>query len=425
MDGGLAEGGEGRQDMSRDGTPDVRLPWAGPTLAAAAFAAVFAMFAWQLCVYRQNVRAASERDLQSRAELAAIVLAEPLKTLDFRAIRDFGEQCRVDGLRLRICQGPRFFVSEDAQSGRTGFYDTMGGDGRAYVFKAARSGDCWVGMGRPAWQVFAPFAAALVVIVLAGLVGVVGVVLFFFAIWRQRVRIRALARMERFRREFVADVSHEIKTPLTGIIGAAEMMEHEAGKRGDGGAMATLAHMVGKESRRLNALVRQILDLSRLEREGMRLDIEDTDLSELVRETVGRFHAMAEAARVVVSVSAPPGGVHVRCDGALVAQALGNLVENAIRHSGSPTVVVSCAADGKGVRLAVEDCGCGIPPKEMPRVFERFHRVDVARSADTGGSGLGLAIVRRIARLHGGEVGCEPVAPHGVRFTMCIPSAKP
>lgn len=410
--------------MSRNGMFDVRLPWAGPTLAAAAFAAVFAMFVWQLAVYRQNVRTSSERDLQSRAELAAIVLAEPLKTLDFRSIRDFGEQCRVDGLRLRICQGPRFFVSEAAQPGRTGFYDTMDGDGRTYVFKTARSGDCWVGVGRPVWQVFAPFAAALVVIVLAGLLGVVGVVLFFFAIWRQRVRIRALARMERFQREFVADVSHEIKTPLTGIIGAAEMMEHEAKKRGDDGAMATLAHMVGKESRRLNALVRQILDLSRLEREGVRMNIADTDLSELVRETIVRFHALAETARVVVTASVPAGGVHLRCDGVLIAQALGNLVENAIRHSGASTVVVSCAADGKGARLAVEDCGRGIPSKEIPRIFERFHRLDSARSSNTGGSGLGLAIVRRIARLHGGEVGCEPIAPHGVRFTMCIPSVK-
>lgn len=320
--------------------------------------------------------------------------------------------------------GPRFFVSEDAQSGRTGFYDAMGGDGRAYVFKAARSGDCWVGMGRPAWQVFAPFAAALVVIVLAGLLGVVGVVLFFFAIWRQRVRIRALARMERFRREFVADVSHEIKTPLTGIIGAAEMMEHEAGKRGDGGAMATLAHMVGKESRRLNALVRQILDLSRLEREDAAGHRGHRPVGARPRDrrTLPRHGGGRRGRRLRVS-SAWRRPCAMRWSSRRAG--LGNLVENAIRHSGSPTVVVSCAADGKGVRLAVEDCGCGIPPKEMPRVFERFHRVDVARSVDTGGSGLGLAIVRRIARLHGGEVGCEPVAPHGVRFTMCIPSAKP
>ena len=109
------------------------------------------------------------------------------------------------------------------------------------------------------------------------------------------------------------------------------------------------------------------------------------------------------------------------CDAQLVSQALSNLVENAQRHSGSNEIAVVCGADAKRVRLAVEDHGVGIPPGEAGRIFERFHRVDPARAAETGGAGLGLAIVRRIARLHGGDVSYSPVSPRGSRFELSIP----
>ncbi len=384
-----------------------RLGWAGPLLAAVAFVAVFAAFAWQLVVYQRNVRAWAEQELQSRADLAAIVLAEPLRTLDFKAIRTFGATCKAEGLRLRICHGDRFYLSEDAEAG---FYDTAGGAVELCLFKTARSGSYVIGIGRPSFQMLMPFLKALVVIVLAGLLGVAGVILFFVVTWRQRLRIRALARLEKFRREFVADLSHEIKTPLTGILGAADLMD----------GRDPLAAMVKKEATRLNALVQQILDLARLEREGEALRREEVDLAELVRETVARFRPKARAAGIDLTVAAASApSLRGVCDPLLIAEALDNLVENALRHSGSPTVRVSCGAAGHGgVRLVVEDAGRGVPPDEAERIFERFHRVDPARAADTGGAGLGLAIVRRIARLHGGDVTCEPAAPHGARFAI-------
>ena len=387
------------------------LAWAGPALAALAFAAVFAAFAWQLSAYRRSVRSWSERDLQSRADLAAVVLAEPLRTLDFKAVHAFGDQCRADGLRLRICHGERFFASEDAASGKSGFFDTSGGRDSGCTFRTSRSGDYVVGVGRPASQVMRPFAAATAVIALAGLLGVAAVVLFFAVVWRQRLRIRALARMERFRREFVADVSHEIKTPLTGIIGAADMMD-----AGD-----PLAAMVKKEASRLNALVQQILDLSRLEREGDVLRLSEADLADVVRETVARFAPQAAASGVDLAVGDDSSAsLVVTCDGELLERALACLAENALRHSGSPTVRVSCGASGRAAWLAVADEGRGVPPAEAGRIFERFRRLDESRSADTGGAGLGLAIVRRIARLHGGDAVCEPVSPHGARFVITI-----
>jgi signal transduction histidine kinase len=112
-------------------------------------------------------------------------------------------------------------------------------------------------------------------------------------------------------------------------------------------------------------------------------------------------------------------------DPQLIEQALSNLVENAQRHSGSTDIAVSLVPSvAKGpVRLIVEDHGVGIPPEHLPQIFERFHRVDPARAAESGGAGLGLSIVRRIARLHGGDVTCENAVPHGARFTLTLPTS--
>lgn len=381
----------------------------GPLLAALAFLAVLAAFLWQLVVYQRNVQSWSEQELQSRADLAAIVLAEPLRTLDFKAIQAFGDKCKADGLRLRICHGDLFFVSP--REDMVGFYDTTGGADVPCIFKVTKSGNYRIGVGRPSIHMLLPFLGALTVIVLAGLLGVAGVIVFFVVTWRQRMRIRALAKLEKFRREFIADISHEIKTPLTGILGAADLMD----------AHDPLAAMTKKEARRLQALVQEILDLARLERDGETVRLEEADLADLVRETVERLQPKARTAGVDLAVDGTSAAsLRWACDPQLLEQALTNLVENALRHSGSPTVRVSCARMGSEARLVVADAGRGVPPDEAERIFERFHRVDSARTAETGGAGLGLAIVRRIARLHGGDVVCEPVVPHGARFVLRI-----
>ena len=180
-----------------------------------------------------------------------------------------------------------------------------------------------------------------------------------------------------------------------------------------------LAAMIAKESKRLNALVQQILDLARLDREGAAPERARTDLVGLVREVLEDRRAEAES-RGVELVIRGNGEVFADCDANLVAEAVSNLVGNAVRHSGSSKVELSCAATAHGAEIAVEDHGVGIPPEHAERVFERFHRVDPARAAESGGAGLGLAIVRRIARLHGGDVRLEPVSPHGCRFVFAL-----
>ena len=345
----------------------------------------------ELVRYQRYVVDWACRDLQSRADLASVILDDLLRTQDFRRIHGFDARCRGEGLWLRI---------EGARGGRI-FDSRPAGDGVPFYWRWSACGEFRVGVGRPSFVVLAPFRRALAGFALAFAVGILGVALFFFVTYRQRVKIRELARLEKFRRDFIADVSHEIKTPLTGILGAADMMDGDS----------PLVPLVKREASRLNALVQSILDLARLEREGDVLNLAETDLAGLVRDVASRYPCRCDAEGPCVAT----------CDPQLVEQAVANLVENAVRHSGSDDIRVSLSSAGGMAEIAVEDRGVGVPPEQAERIFERFHRVDPARAAETGGAGLGLAIVRRIARLHGGEARCTPARPRGARFTISIP----
>ena len=381
--------------------PSRRFSVVATVIAAAAFAAVIAAFAAQVVSFGRDVERWARRDLKTQAELTAAGLAAPLRTQDFRRLREVAAALELKGLVLRV-----------RSPGGGVLYD--GGRGEPMLEESAAAGEHSVAVAIRREQVFEPFRRAVALFALAALVGALGMFVVFFALYRQRVRIRELARLERYRREFVADVSHEIKTPLTGIIGAAEMIGEA-----DDSARPRLAAMIAKESKRLNALVQQILDLARLDREGAAPERARTDLAGLVREILEERRAEAES-RGVELVFRGNGEVFADCDATLVAEAVSNLVGNAVRHSGSPKVEVACAATAHGAEIAVEDHGVGIPPEHVERVFERFYRVDPARAAESGGAGLGLAIVRRIARLHGGDVRLEPVSPHGCRFVFSL-----
>lgn len=386
-----------------------------PVLAAAAFVLALLAFYVSVGAYRLSVDADARRDLEARAELAAMTLAEPLRTQDFAHMRSFGESCRTRGyeLSVRTRGGGRFFDTR-----------RKGDDSeRDWIGSAVERGEYSVALFRRRSEVFAPLGRVYRLFLLAALAGAAGMLVFFFAFYRQRVRIRELARTERFRREFVADVSHEIKTPLTGILGAVEMLEDDGA---DSETRRRLLAMVSKESKRLNALVQQILDLARLEREGDVLEASETDISCLVRDVVESMRPRAEEKGIALEVSVPGEPCIAKVDARLVGEAIENLVGNAIRHSGSSDVVVglSRTQGGHACSIFVEDHGIGIPKEHAARVFERFHRVDPARAAESGGAGLGLAIVRRIARLHGGDATLEPATPHGCRFVFSVPVGR-
>lgn len=385
-------------------------PYLPAVLSAFALAVFTAAFVCEYKSFKTAVIGWAKGDISSRSQQAAATLSQSLLTDDFMRIRQFGEMCAKDGFRLCV---------RNKAGGL--FFDTAPGDTTPVFWGKGECGEYVVSVGVSEETVLRPFRRAATGFVLAGLVGTAGVLLFFFVIYRQRVRIRELSRLEKFRRDFIADVSHEIKTPLTGLLAASELL----GEGGDlpDGCRAEAISMIGREARRLNALVQDILALSRLERglEG-RFDFALADLSEIAAESVSRFSARAAESGIRLEGDFA-GPCRVKCDAAQISRAVDNLLLNAICHSGSKTVRVSTAVLASRAVVSVEDHGVGIAPEHRQRVFERFHRVDSSRSDKTGGSGLGLAIVRGIAALHGGEVRLEPAKPSGCIFSLHLPCA--
>ena len=378
-----------------------RFEWLPAALAAVAFLGALAVFGWLLNCFWIDIGTWARRDLRSQAELAADSLREPLASQNFRALTGLHTSLEAKGLILRVRSANGGWIFHGGYKGAT-------------VEEYVPCGEYSVGVAIREEQVYAPFYEALVGFVLAALIGVLGMFVVFFILYRQRVRIRELAKLEKFRREFIADVSHEIKTPLTGILGAVDMLEGmEVEKKSGGGQWGVLLALIRKESKRLNGLVQSILDLARLEREGDVLDVAGFDLEEMLKELAAkygvRYDGSDKSENLVVG------------DAALILQAVSNLVENAKRHSGTEDIALSLTWLDGWAHVIVEDHGVGIPPEHAARIFERFHRVDPARAAETGGAGLGLAIVRRIARLHGGEVALTPAKPRGCRFDFSIP----
>ena len=378
-----------------------RFEWLPAALAAVAFLGALAVFGWLLNCFWIDIGTWARRDLRSQAELAADSLREPLASQNFRALTGLHTSLEAKGLILRVRSANGGWIFHGGYKGAT-------------VEEYVPCGEYSVGVAIREEQVYAPFYEALVGFVLAALIGVLGMFVVFFILYRQRVRIRELAKLEKFRREFIADVSHEIKTPLTGILGAVDMLEGMEGeKKGGGGQWGVLLALIRKESKRLNGLVQSILDLARLEREGDVLDVAGFDLEEMLKELAAkygvRYDGSDKSENLVVG------------DAALILQAVSNLVENAKRHSGTEDIALSLTWLDGWAHVIVEDHGVGIPPEHAARIFERFHRVDPARAAETGGAGLGLAIVRRIARLHGGEVALTSAKPRGCRFDFSIP----
>jgi len=226
-------------------------------------------------------------------------------------------------------------------------------------------------------------------------------------------------RLDQVRRDFVANASHELKTPAASIQAAAETIRTAALE--DPSVIPRFAAQLERESGRLSRIVSDLLDLSRLE-SGSELD-EEVALDAIVRDEGERFDESASEAGVGLSISA--GHVpRVRGSGRDLALLVRNLVDNAIRYTrpGGRVDVGLGLQDGQVV-LTVDDTGLGIPARDLPRVFERFYRVDRARSRETGGTGLGLSIVRHVVENHGGRVDVRSELGRGTRFEVHLPVA--
>ncbi|MEO6790146.1 MAG: ATP-binding protein, partial [Ornithinibacter sp.] len=227
-------------------------------------------------------------------------------------------------------------------------------------------------------------------------------------------------RVEEIRRDFVANVSHELKTPVGGISLLAEAILDGAD---DPVAVARFAQRIQVESTRLSRLTQEIVDLSRLQVADTLHEPVLVDVGAVVGEAVDRVRVAAESRSIEVHV-ADEAGLRVFGDGDLLVTAVGNLVTNAVNYSDAGTRVgVGARRVGETVEITVTDQGHGIPATEQGRIFERFYRVDAARSRATGGTGLGLAIVKHICANHGGDVGVWSQEGRGSTFTMRLPAA--
>ena len=233
-------------------------------------------------------------------------------------------------------------------------------------------------------------------------------------------------RTEQIRRDFVANVSHELKTPIGAISLLAEAVE---GAADDPEAVRRFASRMGIESARLTDLVAQIIDLSRLQGDNPLADPEVVDVDAVLQEAVDRRRVDAEQRRVTLTVAGTSSS-HVLGSARQLGVAVGNLVENAVVYSDpGARVVVTASVERTGeddlVEIRVSDNGIGIPAGELERIFERFYRVDYARSRANGGTGLGLSIVKHIAAIHGGDVTVWSQVGRGSTFTIKLPAHLP
>jgi two-component system sensor histidine kinase SenX3 len=230
-------------------------------------------------------------------------------------------------------------------------------------------------------------------------------------------RTRAM-RVEETRRDFVANVSHELKTPVGAITLLAETMEDAAE---DPDAVRRFADRMQSESQRLSQLVQEIIELSRVQGASALHDAEPVDVDSVVADAVAMNRNLALGSRITLSTG-EPSDLRVYGSASMLTTALSNLVSNAIAYSPSSTRVGVSVRTFEGmVEISVSDQGIGISPENLERVFERFFRVDKARSRQTGGTGLGLSIVKHIATDHGGEVTAWSSEGTGSTFTLRLP----
>jgi two-component system sensor histidine kinase SenX3 len=233
-------------------------------------------------------------------------------------------------------------------------------------------------------------------------------------------------RIEQIRRDFVGNVSHELKTPIGAISLLAEAVQEAAD---DPQAVRRFASRMGVESARLTDLVAQIIDLSQLQGDTPLVDPKVVDIDDVISDAVDRRRVDAEQRQVTLTVAGDRGS-QVLGSARQLGVAVANLVENAVVYSdpGARVVVgahVSSLGEDDHVEICVSDNGIGIPATEHERIFERFYRVDYARSRANGGTGLGLSIVKHIAAMHGGDVLVWSQVGRGSTFTIKIPAHVP
>ncbi len=231
--------------------------------------------------------------------------------------------------------------------------------------------------------------------------------------------ITSLRRLENVRKDFVANVSHELKTPLTAIKGYSETLL--SGAIHDEANAFKFLKIIDQHANRLNDIVHDLLDLSKIESNQYSLHLVKGEIAPLLEDLKSTFEKSLFAKKIEFQIST--NGVHdIYADLSALRQILSNLLDNAIKYSQeNGKIYLEIKAEKDAIVFIVKDTGMGIPPEHLPRIFERFYRVDPSRSRQMGGTGLGLSIVKHLVQLHGGEVWAESEMGKGSEFGFTIP----
>lgn len=228
-------------------------------------------------------------------------------------------------------------------------------------------------------------------------------------------------RLENLRREFVANVSHELRTPVTSIRSAAETLETVVKVQPE--MASKFVAIIDRNATRLHNLVEDVLDLSRIESRQFSMTLGPLSVPAVLNQAASLFEAKAEARQVKIRIDLPADLPEVRADRRGLDHVISNLVDNAVKYAGvGKSVTLSARVSGSVVEVSVTDDGPGIEAKHLPRLFERFYRVDAGRSRDLGGTGLGLAIVKHLAESMGGKVRVTSELGQGTSFTVVLPA---
>lgn len=232
--------------------------------------------------------------------------------------------------------------------------------------------------------------------------------------------ITRLRQLEEVRREFVANVSHELRTPLSIFHGYLEnLIDAPSMSRKD---QMEIFEILRKHSRRLNALLEDLLTLARLESRQEKMTCVSMKLPALLRSVAGDWSQKLAAKKLTLEVDATDSLPNISGDPQRLEQVLHNLLQNAVKYTETGgSIALRAAAHNGHVEVRVEDTGLGIPPADLPHIFERFYRADKARTREMGGTGLGLSIVKHIVQLHGGSVAAESKYGKGTTIILQLP----
>jgi two-component system phosphate regulon sensor histidine kinase PhoR len=234
--------------------------------------------------------------------------------------------------------------------------------------------------------------------------------------------ITELRRLEKIRQDFVANVSHELRTPLSSIKGYSETLLN--GALDDKENMKKFTEIIYNETNRLAKIIDDLLDLSKIESGKINITFLPTDISNIIKRTISIIENQAKVKLISIHLSIPEQIPQILADETRISQVFLNLLDNAIKYTPNNGIVtISVEQKNKFVQISIKDTGIGIPEKDISRLFERFYRVDKARSRELGGTGLGLSIAKHIIQSHGGEISVQSEEGNGATFSLTVPIA--